>query len=126
MSVRTPILQVMIAFALLLAMSGQWANAQYNPFFDPELALTPQDLQPLEATASRLLNMDPPKVGTTEMWNNPATGVRGTVTLTRVALIRGLPCRDLRYVIVNPRLARPTDVTFTWCRAASGEWKILQ
>ena len=124
MGVRPSLLRAFIALLVLIAGGEKWARAQHNPFYDSELALTDQDLQPLEAAAAKLFNMDQPKIGSVETWNNPATGVRGTVTLTRAEQRNGLPCRTLRYVILNPRLARPTDVALNWCRTEAGEWKI--
>lgn len=100
------------------------AGAQINPFgvlYGPRM--TPPDVALLSQAANRLLAA-PPKVGQSESWSNPATGASGTVTETRTFTFQGLDCRALHYDMVVARQPDSRGLDLSWCKTASGEWKI--
>src|SRR4051794_22363924 len=89
------------ALAVVCALVlGTAAFAQINPFGrSGSGGLTADDLELLEAAASKLYTADNPRVGATESWTNPNTGDTGTVSLIEVFEKDGMPCRKLRHNI---------------------------
>ena len=107
--------------ALLTAV----AQAQINPFWGSgSRGLSPEDNQLLFDSLARLNAAEPSKVGNSESWNNPQTNSSGTSTILRVFHSSGMACHLVRSQVVVA--GRPSRVNYrlTWCRTASGEWKI--
>lgn len=112
--------------ALVLAASFP-AMAQFNPFqtskrYGPQLS--DEDLSRLFASVARLNAETPIGIGASQGWNNPATGSRGTSTVTGILDSGGLACHVLHHEIEVQGRAPPRQYDFTWCRAADGTWKI--
>lgn len=113
-----------VAAVLGFALAAAPAAAQINPFgvlYGPRM--TSPDVALLTQAANRLLAA-PAKVGQSESWSNPATGASGTVTETRTFAFQGMDCRGLHYEMVVGGQPDPRGLNLSWCKTASGEWKI--
>jgi surface antigen len=111
------------ALAALVCFSAA-AQAQVMPFggnFGP--GLSPEDNRLLFESVARLNEAEPDQVGRSDAWSNPQTKIHGTSTILRVFHTNGMTCHLVRHHIVA---ARPPSRNYrlTWCRTATGEWKI--
>ena len=111
------------AFAACVLLPAA-AGAQVIPFagnFGQGLA--PSDNQMVFDSVARLNATEPSKVGQSDSWSNPETKSSGTSTILRVVRSGGMTCHLVRHHIVA---ARPPSRNYrlTWCRTATGEWKI--
>ena len=100
------------------------AQAQVIPFggnFGP--GLSPEDNRLLLESVARLNETEPSRVGRSDTWSNPQTKSHGSSTILRVFHSDGMECHLVRHHIVAVR-PPPRNYRFTWCRTASGEWKI--
>lgn len=116
-------LTLMVSLSLTATLPGG-AAAQINPFGGyKEKTLTAEDLQLMNAAASKLREDDATPIGTTERWSNPKTGNSGTVTLLQRFRKRDLPCQMIRHDYRHE--SRGGDFVFDIevCRLSSGEWK---
>jgi surface antigen len=116
----SPSLSAALAVCLLAAA----AQAQIIPFagnFGPGLA--PSDSQMLFDSVARLNATEPSKVGQSDSWSNPETKSHGSSTTLKVFHSNGMTCHLVSHHIVA---ARPPSHNYrlTWCRTATGEWKI--
>ncbi len=117
---RLPMLFLLAVFGLA-ATSAPAAN----PFRGSGFQLDEGDAALLEAAAARLYKADDVAEGTVVMWQNPATGNKGTVTLILNHEHNGLPCRRLQHDIGLKGVRDPYRFTVDRCRTSDGEWKIL-
>jgi hypothetical protein len=74
-------------------------------------------------SVARLNATEPSKVGLSDSWSNPETKSHGASTILKVFHSNGMACHLVRHHIVA---ARPPSRNYrlTWCRTATGEWKI--
>jgi surface antigen len=112
--------------ALLLLAIAMPALAQWRDVRPHGNPMTRTDLDHQGGSARSLLEAEPAPVGGSREWRNPETGAYGTVTLLNVLQRRGAPCRALRYVYTTRGSAQPSEMSFTLCRTAEGEWKIAE
>lgn len=116
------------AMAILAAVVflAAGVEAQINPFgrYSSD-RLTEEDKHLAEQASAKIYQAPAPPVGTSEGWNNPGTGNRGTVTLVGFREYQGLPCRTLRYTVEFSGTDRPVELTLDRCRTGDGQWKIL-
>jgi surface antigen len=110
-----------LAVCVLLPVAAQ---AQVIPFagnFGQGLA--PSDNQMVFDSVARLNATEPSQVGQSDSWSNPETKSSGTSTILQVFRSGGMTCHLVRHHIVA---ARPPSRNYrlTWCRTATGEWKI--
>ena len=111
------------ALAPLVCFSAA-AQAQVMPFsgnFGP--GLSPEDNRLLFESVARLNEAEPNQVGRSEAWSNPQTKSHGTSTILKVLHSGGMTCHLVRHRIVAERPPN-RNYRLTWCRTASGEWKI--
>ena len=122
MRLRLPhCLSAALAVSVLLPVAAQ---AQVIPFggnFGPGLA--PSDNQMLFDSVARLNATEPSKVGQSDSWSNPETKSSSTSTILRVFRSGGMACHLVRHHIIAGR-PPSRDYRLTWCRIATGEWKI--
>jgi len=114
-------LSVAVAACGILSAAVQ---AQVIPFqgnFGPGMA--PQDSQLLFESVARLNAAEPSQVGRSESWSNPQTKSHGSSTILKVFNSGGMTCHLVRHHIVAVR-SPSRNYRLTWCRTASGEWKI--
>ena len=100
------------------------AQAQVIPFAESfGQGLAPSDNQMVFDSVARLNATEPSKVGQSDSWSNPETKSSGRSTIVRVFHSGGMTCHLVRHHIVA---ARPPSRNYrlTWCRTATGEWKI--
>ena len=100
------------------------AQAQVIPFgrtFGP--GLSPEDNRLLFDSVARLNAAEPAQVGRSDTWSNPQTKSHGSSTILKIYQSDGTECHLVRHHIVAVR-PPPRNYRFTWCRTASGEWKI--
>ncbi len=112
--------------AAALALSSGAAHAQMiNPFGGYNgPTLNNGDYKIAGGVVSRLLNEQPPKLGSTADWKNPATGNQGTFTLLEVYTSKGLPCRKVKSdVTYGKTSAHPRSTTLSACQVPGGQWK---
>jgi len=112
--------------AAALAVSAGAAHAQMiNPFgryTGP--TLSKDDYNIAGGVVSKLLNEQPPKLGSTADWSNPATGNHGTFTLLDIYTSKGMPCRKVKGdVVYGKTSAHPRSTTLSACQVPSGQWK---
>jgi len=118
------------AFAAVTAVAlggalAQPAAAQINPFRSSFAnGLGDDDFQRLADASTALLNRDHLQVGATEAWRNPATGVGGTISVTRNFKARGYDCHGLLYSTTPDEARAPRQTRLNWCNTPEG-WKIL-
>ena len=113
---------------LLLAGSAQ---AQINPFKSnrgaPRLADT--DVTLLAQTGKKLLGDTAPTKGSSETWQNDATGAAGNVSYvgptSRTVGTTKYACRRLRYEVTLKGRKTPRSTRAVWCHMPDGTWKLL-
>jgi surface antigen len=111
------------ALAALVGFSAA-AQAQVMPFggnFGP--GLSPEDNRLLFESVARLNEAEPNQVGRSDAWSNPQTKSHGSSTILKVFHANGMTCHLVRHHIVAARPAS-RNYRLTWCRTATGEWKI--
>ena len=114
-------LSAALAVCLLLFAAAQ---AQVIPFagnFGQGLA--PSDNQMLFESVARLNATEPSKVGQSDSWSNPDTKSHGSSTILKVFHSNGMTCHLVSHHIVAAKLPS-RNYRLTWCRTATGEWKI--
>jgi thiamine-monophosphate kinase len=112
-------LLLLLALSVLLPLP---ASAQINPFRGSRSTpLNADDLTALTDASNRLLDRPHLVAGGTEDWNNPQSGITGTVTAGNPVHRKGLACRALSYRITAPAPQR--NAKLTWCKTKDG-WKI--
>jgi surface antigen len=100
-------------------------QAQVNPFRGSGgRGLSPEDNQLLFESVARLNAAEPSQVGRSEAWSNPQTKSSGSSTILRVFHSGGMTCHLVRHHVVVAGQPPRHDYRLTWCRTASGEWKI--
>jgi surface antigen len=110
-----------LAAGILLSTA---AHAQVIPFagnFGP--GLSPEDNQLVFESVARLNAAEPSRVGLSGKWNNPQTKSHGSSTILKVFNSGGMECHLVRHHIITVR-PPARNYRFTWCRTATGEWKI--
>jgi surface antigen len=118
---------VLIAAFLLLAGSAQ---AQINPFKGHRGAprLADSDLTLLDQTGQKLLGDTKPAKGSSETWQNDATGAAGTVAYlgpaTRKIGTTKFACRRLRYTVTVKDAKKARSIRVAWCQQPDGTWKL--
>jgi surface antigen len=85
--------------------------------------LSPEDNRLLFESVARLNEAEPNQVGHSDAWSNPQTKSHGTSTILKVFHSGGMTCHLVRHSIVAER-PPSRNYRLTWCRTASGEWKI--
>jgi surface antigen len=113
-----------LPFAVACVILSAPAQAQVIPFgrtFGP--GLSPEDNKLLFESVARLNAAEPAQVGRSDTWSNPQTKSHGSSTILKVFQSDGMECHLVRHHIVAVR-PPPRNYRFTWCRTASGEWKI--
>ncbi len=105
---------------------AQPARAQINPFHGmSQGGMSKADMDAV-VEASTALNTDPAiAVGKGVAWQNPASSKSGTVTVTAIRTIKGMPCHALTTSIDSAKYDRSSEWSLTWCQIKSGAWKIL-
>jgi surface antigen len=111
-----------LAACLLLSAAVQAQVISFGGDFGP--GLSPEDNRLMVESIARLNAAEPSRVGLSESWNNTQTRTSGSSTILRVFHSRGMACHQLRHQIVAAGQSRPRDYRLTWCRTATGEWKI--
>ena len=100
------------------------ATAQMNPFRGSKgTPLRSDDLTALGDATTRLLEQPQIKVGASDSWNNPTSGIAGTVTAGQPTTRKGLACRVTNYAITGPGNEPPRKAVLTWCKTKDG-WKL--
>jgi surface antigen len=114
-------LSAALAVCVLLPAAAQ---AQVIPFAGNfGRGLAPSDNQMLFDSVARLNAAEPSKVGQSDSWSNPETKSSGTSTILRVFRSSGMTCHLVRHHIGTAR-SPSRNYRLTWCRTATGEWKI--
>jgi len=106
-----------------LVAVGFSVHAQNMGFLrdSPIQRMTKEDTVMMMRNSSEALNRN--ANGETSGWSNPKTGASGTATPLRTFTQKGMKCRETRYT--NHAGGFNGESTFTLCRVASGEWKVL-
>lgn len=113
-----------LALLLTTACLPQPAFGQINPFRGSRgTPLNADDLKALGEATDRLLDRPGLVPGGIETWNNPQSGVSGTVTAGNAVQRKGLACRMLSYRITGASPGPQRRATLTWCKTSDG-WKI--
>jgi len=119
-----------LAAAVVLSMAhAGTAHAQMiNPFGGYNgPTLSNEDYKIAGSAVSKLLNEQPPKLGSTADWSNPATGNHGTLTLLDVYTSKGMPCRKVKGdVIYGKTSSAPRSNTLSACQVPGGQWKTTE
>jgi surface antigen len=111
------------ALAVLLLLIGM-AQAQVIPFQGNfGRGLSPDDNRLMFESVERLNAAEPSKVGRSDKWSNPQTMSHGSSTILKVFHSGGMECHLVRHHIVAGR-SPSRNYRLTWCRTATGEWKI--
>jgi hypothetical protein len=110
-----------LAACLLLSAAAQAQVIPFSGNFGP--GLSPEDNRLLFESVARLNEAEPSQVGRSEAWSNPQTKSHGTSTILKVFDSDGMTCHLVRHRIVAER-PPSRNYRLTWCRTASGEWKI--
>jgi surface antigen len=112
-----------LAALAALAATSLAVHAQNMGFLrdSPIQRMTKEDTVMMMRNSSEALNRN--ANGETSGWSNPKTGASGTATPLRTFTQKGMKCRETRYT--NHAGGFNGDSTFTLCRVASGEWKVL-
>ncbi len=120
---------VMTALTVLVAVLARApdAAAQVPQVLPPGAVwpmLTASDFDRMHAAAGRLYEGQP--VGARERWRNPGTNNAGSITLTRIFEMNGMPCRTMTYRI---RFAQGGQThnhyLVDWCRVDPSNWKMV-
>jgi surface antigen len=87
--------------------------------------MTQDDIDRMQAAAARLY--EGRSIGSVERWFSPDTKNAGEVKLVRSFTAKGMPCREVDYVI-RFQTARDnlTHYVANWCKIPDGEWKIVE
>jgi surface antigen len=86
--------------------------------------LTQDDLNRMHAAAARLY--EGRSIGTVERWRSPESQDAGEVKLVRSFTAKGMPCREIDYVIrFQTERNSPDHYVVNWCKLDDGEWKIV-
>jgi len=114
-------LSVALAACGCLSAAAQGQVIPFQGNFGP--GLSPEDSQLLFQSVERLNAAEPSGVGHSDAWSNPQTKSHGSSTILKVFQSDGMTCHLVRHHIVA---ARPPSRNYrlTWCRTATGEWKI--
>jgi surface antigen len=123
LSVFAALLAVGLAVMVPLPSAAQFIPAPMGPEMMPE-GLTRDDLALLSAASAKVYSPETVAVGAVESWVNPKTGNSGTVTLIRQYERGDMPCRQFTHRIKLAGRAEQT-YTFSRCRVAPGEWKLI-
>jgi surface antigen len=121
-----PLRRAALGVALMLLAAGT-ASAQLTSPFGRESIdhVTDEDRRLAEEASAKIYKPSSPQIGTSESWDNPATGNHGTVTLVRFREYQGLPCRTLRHIIYVKDRDRQFEFVIDRCRTSDGQWKLL-
>ncbi len=114
-----------ILAAVVLLVSSSIAVAQMSPFGLSGFTLDEKDIQIINQAVEPFYATSPPPPGTSEAWDNPNSGNRGTATLMKVYEFNDLPCRRIRHDIRVKNVSTLFTFTVDRCQLASGEWKAL-
>jgi surface antigen len=115
-----------LMLALVLGAAPLAASAQLMPWIQPSIwpGLTADDMDRMHAAEARLY--EGRSIGTIERWRNPDTNNAGAIKLVSRFEAKGMPCRSLDYTIrFAKETTAPSHYAVSWCRVASGEWKII-
>jgi len=112
-----------LATVAALAAAAATAHAQNLGFLrdSPMQRMTPEDQKMMMQNSTEALNRNAD--GETSGWSNAKTGASGTATPLKTFTQKGMKCREVQYT--NHAGGFNGGGTFTLCRVASGEWKIL-
>jgi len=117
-------IQAILATVILLVFSSI-AVAQMSPFGQSGFTLEESDIAIINQTVAPFYTTSPPPPGTSDAWDNPQSGNRGTATLLKVYDHNDLPCRRIRHDIQVKNVSTLFTFTVDRCQVASGEWKAL-
>ena len=119
-----PLRSLLPALAVWILLAAP-AQPQVMPFpgYDYGANLSPEDSRLLFESIERLNAAEPSRVGRSDTWSSPQTKSHGSSTILKVFQSDGMECHLVRHHIVAVR-PPPRNYRFTWCRTASGEWKI--
>ena len=114
---------VLAAALAVLAATSLAVQAQNMGFLrdSPIQRMTSEDTAMMMRNSNEALNRNAD--GETSGWSNPKTGASGTATPLKTFTQKGMKCREIQYT--NHAGGFNGGGTFTQCRVASGEWKIL-
>jgi len=110
--------------ALLINVSP--SSAQWGLHVLPDgFTMTDEDISRMRAARNQLLEIDSPAIGQSVTWSNPQSGARGSIKMEGLLQARGLPCRQLRFVIAVRGATSTVDIGQQICRMPDGTWKFL-
>jgi surface antigen len=116
--------QRLLTLLVVAVCLSQPALAQINPFRSGRgTPLNNDDLAALTDATNRLLDQPQLVAGASETWNNPQSGVSGTVTAGSAVKRHGLACRVVYYERTVPNRTANRSTTLTLCKTKDG-WKI--
>ena len=110
-----------LAVLLLLIATPQAQVLPFHGNYGP--GLLPEDNRLLFESVAQLNAAEPSQVGRSEAWRNPQTKSHGTSTILKVFHSDAMECHLVRHHIVAGKSPSRT-YRLTWCRTATGEWKI--
>jgi surface antigen len=114
-------ISTLLAASLSVCLPGALAVNTAFLHDSPIQAMTEQDLELLQQSASRAL--DQTADGDSLSWGNPSTGAHGTIMPTASWEEHGRACRTLQFDHqVKGRSGRPK---FDFCKQPDGSWKIV-
>jgi hypothetical protein len=100
------------------------AQAQINPFRGKQTRLSSEDLAIMNQTAAGLYQADGIAPGSSASWSNPKSGNSGVVSIRNTTTQHGMLCHLVNYQAKFKGEANPRSYNVTWCRTASGEWRM--
>jgi surface antigen len=115
-----------IGWAIAFAMAASApAGAQFPQSAYSYLAggLTDQDMEIVKRSSKPLFEAAPP--GAVAGWQNPDTGMSGSVLLRKIYDLKGMRCRQLQYTTQLRGNSYPSRRLLDWCETSSGEWKLV-
>ena len=114
-----------LAVGLAAVGAGSAVRAQYPPLtaFGRLFAAGPEDEATIRQTATPLF--EAAAAGASEQWSNPQTRNSGTITLQRIFMQSGMPCRTFAYSTWTEQHTNETRVVVDWCKVPDDGWKLL-
>lgn len=98
-------------------------RAQIN-LFQGWPRLTDDDYKLLDVALHDILYGDY-AIGKTEAWQNPATGNHGEVTFKKSFSSGSMPCKMVKFSVVDAKTGGTWIIVFNGCKFSSGEWKVV-
>ena len=88
-------------------------------------SLTNAEFAGLNKATTRLLAREPLSAGASESWTSHRSGAHGTVRIQSTFRRQGMLCHKIRYLIISAGQHGESTRHLSWCKTATGEWKIL-